>query len=292
MIIKLAGTDDLLRLIAWAHLIGVLPLLALSYVFEGGPAAFTALVAISWVTIGELFFLGLIATCFGFVLWSYLLRRYPAYLVTPFSLIIPISGLISTALLLDESLGRNGSRAWGWSSSASFWQCSASASAAPCAFSPDFSPMPRSARRLARAGDGGAVQVLSVPFMPRSHTMLARTLAATGLALALALTAAKPGQAEVVCDTESAEDGACDPGTAAKTVADGAEAPAVSADDLPVDAIRQIIREYLIEHPEVLIEAQQALQAKRAAREAEQAKEAIQRYRDEIFFDPEAPGRR
>ena len=119
--------------------------------------------------------------------------------------------------------------------------------------------------------------------------MLARTLAATGLALALALTAAKPGQAEVVCDTESAEDGACDPGTAAKTVADGAEAPAVSAGDLPVDAIRQIIREYLIEHPEVLIEAQQALQAKRVAREAEQAKEAIQRYRDEIFFDPEAP---
>ena len=119
--------------------------------------------------------------------------------------------------------------------------------------------------------------------------MLARTLAATGLALALALTAAKPGQAEVVCDTESAEDGACDPGTAAKTVADGAGTPAVSAADLPVDAIRQIIREYLIEHPEVLIEAQQALQAKRAAREAEQEKDAILRYRDEIFFDPEAP---
>ena len=39
------------------------------------------------------------------MLWSYLLRRYPAYLVTPFSLVIPISGLISTALLLDESLG-------------------------------------------------------------------------------------------------------------------------------------------------------------------------------------------
>ncbi len=105
MIIKLAGTDDLLRLIAWAHLIGVLPLLGLSYVFEGGPAAFTALADISWVTIGELFFLGLIATCFGFMLWSYLLRRYPAYLVTPFSLVIPISGLISTTLLLDETLG-------------------------------------------------------------------------------------------------------------------------------------------------------------------------------------------
>ena len=105
MIVKLAGTDDLLRLVAWAHLIGVLPLLALSYAFEGGAAAFTALGSIGWVTVGELVFLGLIATCFGFMLWSFLLRRYPAYLVTPFSLVIPIAGLISTALLLDESLG-------------------------------------------------------------------------------------------------------------------------------------------------------------------------------------------
>ena len=105
MIVKLAGTDDLLRLIAWAHLIGIAPLLGLSYVFEGGPAVFIALADMTLVTIGELFFLGLIATCFGFMLWSYLLRRYPAYLVTPFSLVIPISGLISTALLLDESLG-------------------------------------------------------------------------------------------------------------------------------------------------------------------------------------------
>ena len=105
MIIKLAGTDDLLRLIAWAHLIGVVPLLALSYVFEGGEAVFLQLVDITWITVGELIFLGLISTCFGFMLWSYLLRRYPAYLVTPFSLVIPIAGLISTALLLDESLG-------------------------------------------------------------------------------------------------------------------------------------------------------------------------------------------
>ena len=105
MIVKLAGTDDLLRLLAWAYLIGVLPLLALSYVFEGGPAAFTGLAGIGWITVGELIFLGLVSTCFGFMLWSYLLRRYPAYLVTPFSLVIPIAGLVSTALLLDESLG-------------------------------------------------------------------------------------------------------------------------------------------------------------------------------------------
>ena len=121
--------------------------------------------------------------------------------------------------------------------------------------------------------------------------MLARTLAATGLALALALTAAKPGQAEVVCDTESAEDGACDPGTAAQTVADGSEAPAVSTADLPVDAIRKIIREYLIEHPEVLIEgpASAAGQAGRTG-SPNRRKRPFCATADEIFFDPEGAG--
>ena len=118
--------------------------------------------------------------------------------------------------------------------------------------------------------------------------MLARTLVATGLALAFTFAAPEPGRTEVVCDTENAEDGVCDPGAAPKTMAEGEGAPALAA-DLPVDAIRQIIREYLIEHPEVLLEAQQALRAKQAARESEEARHAIELHRDAIFSDPEAP---
>ena len=122
--------------------------------------------------------------------------------------------------------------------------------------------------------------------MLKYRTLLARTLAVTGLALGLALAAAEPGQAEVVCDPEKIEDGRCDPAAPAKTVDDGA---AASVGDLPVEAIRQIIRDYLLEQPEVLIEVQQALQAKRDAEATAQAQQAIQRLRDEIFLDPEAP---
>ena len=122
--------------------------------------------------------------------------------------------------------------------------------------------------------------------MKKYRTPLARTLTATGLALGLALAAAGPGQAEVVCDPEAIEDGRCDPAAPAKTAIGG---DAASAGDLPVEAIRQIVRDYLLEQPELLIEVQQALQAKRDAQEALQAQQAIQRYRDEIFADPEAP---
>lgn len=122
--------------------------------------------------------------------------------------------------------------------------------------------------------------------METYRTLLARTLAATGLALGLAFAAAGSAQAEVVCDPESIEDGRCDPEAPAKTV-DG-EAGA-SVGDLPVDAIRQIVRDYLLEQPELLIEVQQALQAKRDAQAAAEAQQVIQLYHDEIFADPEAP---
>ena len=122
--------------------------------------------------------------------------------------------------------------------------------------------------------------------MQKSSTLLARTLLATGLALGLALAAAGPAQAEVVCDPEAIEDGLCDPAAPGKTMADG---DAASVGDLPVEAIRQIIRDYLLEQPELLIEVQQALQAKRDAEAAALAEQAIQSHRDEIYSDPEAP---
>ena len=122
--------------------------------------------------------------------------------------------------------------------------------------------------------------------MQKYSATLARTLLATGLALGLALAAAGPAQAEVVCDPEAIEAGRCDPSAPAKTT-DGGDAATLG--DLPVEAIRQIIRDYLLEQPELLIEVQQALQAKRDAQAAQQAQQAIQRLHDDIFLDPEAP---
>ena len=69
----------------------------------------------------------------------------------------------------------------------------------------------------------------------------------------------------------------------------GETAPAFAVDDLPVEGIRRIVRDYLIEHPEVLLEAQEALAARHAEREAARAREAIRRHRDELFHDPESP---
>ena len=95
--------------------------------------------------------------------------------------------------------------------------------------------------------------------------------AAFALALTVSALAVSPAKAATPCDL------------------DGAACESRAADDLPVEAIRRIVREYLIEHPEVLLEAEQALRAKRAEEEAAQARAAIREHRDALFADPESP---
>jgi protein-disulfide isomerase len=65
-------------------------------------------------------------------------------------------------------------------------------------------------------------------------------------------------------------------------------APAAAQDFSPVQrsGIEKIIKEYLIEHPEVLQEAMAALEKKQAVAEAEKAKGAIKNHSAAIFNSP------
>lgn len=95
---------DMFGLVVWSSLVPPLPLAAVSYAFEGGPAMVQAVASASALTWGCVVFLAYVATLFGFASWARLLHRYPTALVSPFALLIPVSGLASGALFLGESL--------------------------------------------------------------------------------------------------------------------------------------------------------------------------------------------
>ncbi|MGH8433223.1 MAG: EamA family transporter [Pseudomonas sp.] len=101
---KQSGATDMLRLICWVSLVPPLPLLGLSYLLEGPAAIHAALSHFSWQGVGALLYIAFLATTVGFGIWSFLLRRYPANVVAPFALAVPVSGLLAGWLLLDESL--------------------------------------------------------------------------------------------------------------------------------------------------------------------------------------------
>ncbi|MBB3257925.1 O-acetylserine/cysteine efflux transporter [Paraburkholderia bannensis] len=104
IVTKKVGKIDLVGLVVWASLIPPLPFLVLSYFMEGPQRIETALTGIGMASIGAIVYLAFIATILGYSLWSRLLAKHPASQVAPFSLLVPIVGLASAALLLGERL--------------------------------------------------------------------------------------------------------------------------------------------------------------------------------------------
>jgi O-acetylserine/cysteine efflux transporter len=95
---------DMFALVVWSSLVPPLPLTLMSFAFEGGAEAWTAVASASMLAWGCVLLLAWGATLFGFASWARLLHKYPTALVSPFGLLIPVSGLASGALFLSEGL--------------------------------------------------------------------------------------------------------------------------------------------------------------------------------------------
>ncbi len=99
-----AAPPDAFRFIVWVSTVPVLPLLLLSLLFEGPRADAEALRSLDWGGGGAIVFVAWISTVLGFGAWGLLLRAYDASAVAPFSLLVPVFGMTSAALLLDEAV--------------------------------------------------------------------------------------------------------------------------------------------------------------------------------------------
>jgi O-acetylserine/cysteine efflux transporter len=95
---------DMFALVVWSSLVPPLPLAAISYAFEGGSAVAQAVAGMSLKAWGCVAVMSFGATLFGFGSWNALLHRYPTALISPFALLIPVTGLASGAIFLGETL--------------------------------------------------------------------------------------------------------------------------------------------------------------------------------------------
>ena len=95
---------DMFALVVWSSLVPPLPLAAMSYAFEGGPAPWHAVASMSPTAWGCVLIMAWGATLFGFASWNALLHRYPTALLAPFARLIPGTGLASGALFLGKTL--------------------------------------------------------------------------------------------------------------------------------------------------------------------------------------------
>ena len=101
---KIGGTADL-ALVAWMSLVPPLPALALSLLLDGPGGLVHAVVSAPWSGWAAALFLGVVATVVAYAIWGNLLRRYPVATVTPFALLVPFVGALSSALVFGERFG-------------------------------------------------------------------------------------------------------------------------------------------------------------------------------------------
>lgn len=101
---KRMGKVDVLALVAWGSLLAAPPLLLVSLLIEGPSAVTSAIAQLNWMSIGAVLFQAYPTTVLGFGIWSLLMRKYPVATVAPFSLLVPVAGMFSAALVLGEAL--------------------------------------------------------------------------------------------------------------------------------------------------------------------------------------------
>ena len=101
---KRAGRVDMLGFIVWSSLVAPLPLLVLSLWLDGPAQVIGALRGIDGPTMAAIAYLAYPTTVFAFGIWAYLLSRHPAATVTPFALLVPVAGILGSALILGEAM--------------------------------------------------------------------------------------------------------------------------------------------------------------------------------------------
>lgn len=101
---RTAGRVDAVGYMVWTSVFSVLPLAALSLLFEGWPAIRTGLQSAGWGTWAAVLWQSVGNTLFGYGAWTWLLARYPAASITPMALLIPVFGMASSTWWLGEPL--------------------------------------------------------------------------------------------------------------------------------------------------------------------------------------------
>jgi O-acetylserine/cysteine efflux transporter len=102
VMIRQLGAVGGFTLIAWVAMLSTPQLFVASWVLEDNH--WQLIREANWVVWGTVVYLGLVMTALGYGLWYHLLGRYPVNQVAPFLLLLPVTSVIGSVVVLDETL--------------------------------------------------------------------------------------------------------------------------------------------------------------------------------------------
>jgi O-acetylserine/cysteine efflux transporter len=102
VVTRAAGTKRPFSLLVWSSLVAPVPLLGLSLIFEGFGHWQSAASSVGVSGISALAYVVIVSTFFGYGTWYRLLSSYPASTVAPFTLLVPVVGILTAWLVRGE----------------------------------------------------------------------------------------------------------------------------------------------------------------------------------------------
>jgi O-acetylserine/cysteine efflux transporter len=105
VLIKVSKVTDIFSFVVWSSLYATPPLFLLTW-WVKGVEPFQALVTdLKTPVLLAVLFQAYVATVFGYWAWNRMIRKYPASQVAPLSVLVPISGIVTSWYVLDEPVG-------------------------------------------------------------------------------------------------------------------------------------------------------------------------------------------
>jgi O-acetylserine/cysteine efflux transporter len=104
IVAKQAGKVNIIAFLAWSSLFALPPLALMSYFYEGPELISRSIVSASWQAWAIVLWQTVGNTLIGYGLWNMLLQRYPAAMVTPWALLVPVFGMTASSLVLGEAM--------------------------------------------------------------------------------------------------------------------------------------------------------------------------------------------
>ncbi|MEC5199322.1 O-acetylserine/cysteine efflux transporter [Arthrobacter sp. PL16] len=91
-----------LGLVVWSGAVVPLPLAGLSLVIDGPEAVAATVTDLQTATVLSALYTAIFASLIGYGIWNHLLARYPSSAVVPFTLLVPVVGMSTAWLILQE----------------------------------------------------------------------------------------------------------------------------------------------------------------------------------------------
>lgn len=97
---------DMLSLVVWGSLVPPVPTLILALLIDSPQTLINSMSNLNMMSIFAALYLAFGSTLFGYGFWSILISKYPINKISPLSLLVPITGLLTARIVLLEKLSK------------------------------------------------------------------------------------------------------------------------------------------------------------------------------------------